>query len=161
MPKCTLSAGKEIETLSQAELNQSLRDWMVEAVKGMRPVLIAAQGAADTAGSITLGGATTLTGGTLGPGQGMVWAVTRLCVRVDSGPAAFSVYMNQAGSHRLVRDIDGSSNGYAPFGNNELILPSGDQLVIRASSLTPSSTVTVTGAAIEMPAGLLWKWLAG
>lgn len=161
MPKYKMSAGSEFETLSKAELDASLKQWMVDTAKGIRPVLIAAQGAADGAGAVSVGGATTLTGGALGPADGYWWAVTRLAVRIDGQPAAFSLYLNSVGPHSLVRDVNGSQGGYAAFGSTELMVPGTDNLIIQGSSVTAGSAVTVTGQAIEMPNSLLWKWLSG
>ena len=160
MAEFVMSAGKKFETLTKAELDASLRAWMVEAVKGMRPIRFDAQGT-GTAAAVTLGGATTLTGGRLGPEPGYVWAVQRLAVRVEGVPGAYSVYVNQLDAAHLVRDVNAAANGYARFGRDELLLGGGDTLVVQGSTAGESGLVTVSGAAVEMPVGLLWKWLAG
>lgn len=162
MPKATMSAGKEFETLSKAELDASLKEWMIEAIKGIRPVAIMSQGTADATGSVVLGGATSVTGGTLGPREGYWWAVQRLAVRVDGVPAPYSVYRNTVAAGDLVRDVPGENYGYASFGPWELMLVGGESLVIQSNSLTASTGVlTVAGQAVEIPNGLLWKWMAG
>jgi hypothetical protein len=161
MGKYKMSAGAEFETLNKKELDASLKEWMVDAVKGCRPVQISAQGSVTAPGTVTLGGATTLTGGVLGPEVGYWWSVTRLAVRVEGQPAAFSVYLNNADGGHLVRDVNGAANGYATFGQYELLFSGSDALIIQASTVGESGLVTVSGAAIELPTTLLWKWLAG
>lgn len=162
MPSQKLTAGGSFETLNKAELDLSLREFMVDALKGIRPVQIASQGVADATGVVTLGGAVSVTGGTLGPEVGFFWSVLRLAVRVDGVPAAFSLYRNTVDPGSLIRDVPGSSNGYAPFGVSELLITGGDTLVVQSQSLTPSTGVmSVSGQAAEIPAGLLWKWLTG
>lgn len=159
MAEFSMSAGSKFESLTQKELNASLKEWMVDVAKGCRPVLINAQGAADTTGLVTIGGATSLTGGTLGPEVGYWWAVMRLAVRIDGLPAAYSLFQNVPLPHQLIRDVNGDANGYVAFNPTELMIPGGDTIVIRGSSITPGSAVTVTGQAIELPNQLLWKWL--
>lgn len=161
MAKQKLQAGAELDILTKQEMASLLREWMVDVARGARPVQIGSQAQADANNVISVGGTITPTGGTLGPKPGFWWAVTRLSVRVDSVPAAFSLYINEAHSHSHVRDIDGSANGYAAFGNNELLIGGSDQLLIRASGTSSTSIATVTGSAIEFPETLLWKWTAG
>ena len=160
MPKFTMSAGKEFETLSKAELDASLKEWMIDVVKGIRPVNISSQGNA-VATAVTLGGATSLTGGTLGPEAGYWWAVSRLAVRIDSVPAAFSLYRNATNPGDLIRDVPGEANGYAAFGPYELMIAGGDTLLIQANSLTETGLLTVSGQAVEIPNQLVWKWMCG
>lgn len=161
MPEYTMTAGGKFHSLSAEELHAALQQWMVDAVKGIRPVTISGQGNADSTGSISLG-AQTLTGGALGPNQGYWWAVQRLAVRVDSVPAAYALYRNAARSHDLIKDVPGEANGYAAFGPWELMLNGGDSLVIRTQSTTPTTgLITVAGQAVEIPNQLLWKWMAG
>lgn len=158
----TLSAGKQLDILTAKEMSLLLREWMVDVARGARPVKIASQGTADATGLVSIGGTTTLTGGTLGPAAGFWWAVTRLAVRVDGAPAAFELYANEPHTHSLIRDVPGEANGYASFGAHELLVGNADALLIRCSSLTPTTGVaTVTGSAIEFPEALLWKWTTG
>lgn len=157
-----MTAGGKFETLTATELHAALREWMVDVVKGIRPVSIATQGNADANGLVVLGGARTPTGGTLGPAEGFWWAVQRLAVRVDSVPAPFSVYRNAPNTDSLIRDVAVEANGYVPFGPWELMLAGGDQLVIQTNSLTANTGLaTVSGQAVEIPNALIWKWMAG
>ena len=162
MPKSTMSAGREFETLNKAELDASLKEWMVDVVKGIRPIALSTQGTADSTGAITLGGATTVTGGAVGPREGYWWSVCRLAVRVDGSPASYSLYRNAPNVDSLVRDIPAGNNGYVAFSTYELMLGGGDSLVFQASGVTPNtSLMTVSGQAVEIPNQLLWKWMAG
>lgn len=161
MAKQKLQAGAELDILTAGEMRSLLREWMVDVARGARPVQIGSQGVANAAGVVSVGGTVTPTGGTLGPAPGFWWAVTRLCVRVDNTPAAFSLYLNEAHTHSLVRDVDGAANGYVTFGTQELLISGGDQLLVRAAGLSSASIATVTGSAVEFPEQLLWKWTAG
>lgn len=157
--------GADVDMLTKSELDSTMRglqDWMVSVAKGVRPIRISARGKANgVSTTLELGGATTLVGGRMGPEPGFWWAVTRLAVRVDSQPAAFSLYLNAAETNSHVRDVDGAANGYAGFGAQELLVGNTDSLYLRASGLATDSTISVSGAAVEIPAQLLWKWLAG
>jgi hypothetical protein len=159
--KQKFNAGAELDILTKRELSSALKEWMVDVAKGCRPIRINAQGVAGSDGTVTIGGAATLTGGKLGPAPGFWWAITRIAVRVDQLPAAYSLYFNGPHVNSLVRDLDGTQNGYASFGAHECLVGNQDQLVIRATSLVAGSTVTASGAAVEIPSQLLWKWLAG
>ena len=158
MAKFTLSAGKEFESITPGELRGILREWQVDVAKGLRPILFDAQGTATAGGAIELGGATTLIGGTLGPKPAFWWAVTRLAVRVN-GAAAGAYSVGVGSSH--VRDVPVSAGGYAPFAAQELLVGNADTLTVAATGVAASATVTVTGAAVEIPQALLWRWLAG
>lgn len=158
-------AGHDIDILSSGDLEQAMRgmqQWMVDVARGAKPIRFNAQGVADSTGLVQLGGATTLTGGKLGPNEGVVWAVTRMAVRIDGQPAAFSLYVGGAHTNALIRDVNSDANGYVSFGAQECLIPGGDDLYLRGASITPSTGVcTVSGAAVEIPNQLMWKWLAG
>ncbi len=158
MAKCKITNGAEIDTLTAGELRAVLREWQVDVAKGLRPILIDGQGTATAGGVIELGGAVTLTGGKLGPNPAFWWAVTRLAVRVN-GAAAGAYAIGVGSAH--VRDVPVAANGYAQFGAQELLVGNADTLTITASGVAASATVTVTGAAVEIPQALLWRWLAG
>lgn len=157
--KQKFNAGAMLDVLTVDELRGVMREYMVDIAKGIQPVAIAAQGITDTNSKCVMGGSYTLTGGTLGPEAGFVWAVTRLSVRVAEIPSAFSVYYNTPGSHRVIRDVDGSANGYVSFGSQECIVKTGESLVFSMTGTASGQPVTVTGQAIEIPNQLLWKYL--
>lgn len=158
--------GSEIDVLSTKDLQEAVKgwqQWMVDVARGVRPIRFNAQGDSDANGLIQVGGAVTLTGGRLGPDDGYSWAVCRLAVRVDGEPGAFSLYVGGAHTNSLIRDVTGDANGYVGFGAQECLLIGGEQLYLRASSehLSTKNVCTVSGAAIEIPNQLMWKWLAG
>ena len=160
MPKFRLSAGSEIDVLNAAEARSLLREWMVDVAKGLRPITFNATGTTDGAGAIELGGAKTLAGGQLGPAPAFWWAVDRLAIRVDGVAAgAFSVFHGQASSLTLVRDVAATSGGFVSFNNRGLLLTGADSMVITIAGAAASKQVTVSGAAIEIPQSLLWRWL--
>lgn len=158
-------AGHEIDILSSADLEQAMRGmqaWMVDVARGCRPIRFNGQGTADSTGLVQLGGPNTLVGGRLGPNEGNAWAVTRMAVRIDGQPAAFSIYVGGPHTNSLIRDVTSDANGYLCFGAQELLLVGGDNLYLRGASIAPSTGVcTVSGAAVEIPNQLMWKWLAG
>lgn len=162
--KQKFNAGADLDVVSGSELRQAmsgLQDWMVSVAKGLRPVDIEGSAVADGTGLIQVGGALTLSGGRLGPEAGFWWAVTRLAVRIDNVPAAFSLYLNHPGSNAVIRDVDATAGGYLPFGAHELLVGNSDTLYLRGSGSTPgTSRMTVTGQAIEIPQQLLWRWLS-
>jgi hypothetical protein len=154
-----IDAGKQIETVTPAELEGSLKAWMVDAAKGLRIVQIQAQGTANaTTGAVRVGGHVTLTGGKVGPKAGFVWAVQRLAVRIADTPAAYNLYINANNPNNFVRDVSGAMNGYCSFGKSELVLLQDDALVFTANA-DAGAVVSITGAAIEAPVGLLYKLL--
>lgn len=157
--------GADVDMLTKGELDSTVRglqDWLVSVAKGARPTRFTASGtAAGTANLIEVGGANTLTGGRLGPEPGFWWAVTRLSVRVDGQPGAYSLYLNGAHTDSHIRDVDATQNGYLAFGAQELLVGNSDRLYLRAAGLSATSAMTVSGAAVEIPNQLLWKWLAG
>ena len=162
MAKCRLSAGQEIETLTAGELRAVLREWQIDVAKGLRPITFSAQGTTDGTGALELGGAKTLSGGQLGPQPAFWWAVDRLAIRVDGAAAgAFSVFHGQASGLTLVRDVPASANGYVSFNNRGLMVSGADSMVITLSGAGATKPVTVSGAAIEIPQALLWRWMAG
>lgn len=157
--------GYPVDLITKDELDGALKgmqDWMVSVAKGARPIRFTGAGTANgTTTLIEAGGATTLTGGRLGPEPGFWWAVTRMSVRVDSQPAAFGLYLNGAHTDSHIRDVDGTDNGYVAFGAQELLVGNSDSLYLRAVGLTVTSKMTISGAAVEIPNQLMWKWLAG
>jgi hypothetical protein len=158
MAKQKLTAGKDIDILTAGEVRSLLREWQVDVSKGLRPVLFNASGTASAGGAIELGGPVTLTGGQLGPLPAFWWAVTRLAVRVNGAAAgAFSVGIGA--TH--VRDVPVAANGFASFGAQELLVGNASTLTVGLAGAAASAVVQVTGAAVEIPQALLWRWLAG
>lgn len=162
MAEFKLTAGGVINTLTKEELDHSLKSFQIQNAVGARPVHFSAQGVVDGSGALSIGGAVTLTGGTLGPGSGFYWVVNRLALRVNNAAqASFSIFINSAQPQSLVRDVISTANGYASFPTPDLVLNPDDSLVVTASGGTTGHVAVVTGQAIEVPATLLWKVLVG
>jgi hypothetical protein len=155
-----IKAGGKLDLLTQREAHAAfkgaLKDWMVEAYKGARPVKFAgagtiANGAVQIGGSDGIGATTS----NLGPAAGMVWSVKRLAVRgISSGSETLSLYTNTASPFDLVRD---GVTGFERFGSDELILIGPEKLLFAGTNLVSTGTVTVSGQAMELPIGMLWK----
>jgi hypothetical protein len=162
MAEFKMTAGGVFNTLTKEELDSSLKAWMVDNAKGARPIHFSAQGVVAADGSLTMGGATTLIGGTLGPASGFHWVVNRIAVRVAGAAiSTFSIFINSAQPQSLVRDVPTTANGYAGFSTPDLVLNGDDSLVITSTSQTASAVAVVTGQALEVPATLLWKVVTG
>lgn len=168
MAKFKIQAGAEIDTVTRDEMKEvlrhGLRDWMVEIIKGARPVRFSGWGNVSS-GAVTIGGATgnaTATGA-MGPAQGMVWSVKRLYVGGLGTGDVLNVYVNNASPFDQVTAGVGSTQPptvtlpYVKFGSNELILSSGDQLLLTGSGLTATGQITVAGQAWELPEGMMWR----
>lgn len=157
-----LTANKEIDVLTAKEVRSLMQEWKVDVAKGLRPITFNATGTTDGTGRFSLGGATTLAGGQLGPPAGFWWAVDRLAIRV-SGTAlmtAFSVYHGAENSLTVVRDVQATAGGFVNFNNRGLLLPGTDSMVIVGTGAAATAPITIAGAAIEIPQALLWRWLS-
>lgn len=161
--KQKLTGGAELDILTAAEVKTLMREWMVDVAKGLRPITFNAQGVTDGAGALTLGGATTLAGGQLGPLASIWWSIDRLAVRVDGAASgAFTVYRGQVSSLTVIRDVPATAGGYVDFtGSTGLMVAPTDSIVIGITGAAASKQVTVSGSAVEIPQALLWRWLAG
>ena len=161
--KQRLTGGAELDILTASEVKALLREWQVDVAKGVRPIAFNAQGTTDATGAATIGGATTLSGGQLGPAASIWWSIDRIAVRVDGAPAgAFSIYHSQASSLTVIRDVPATSSGFVTFsGTKGLMVQPADSVVVTLAGAGANKPVTISGAAIEIPQALLWRWLAG
>jgi hypothetical protein len=156
-----------LETVGPGELETALdkmaatmRDWIVEAGRGPKPVWWSATGTVATDGTLDVGGSSVGTGRT-GPGPSMAWSV-KICLvtglSVDGD--ALSVYRSEVGASRLIWP---SLTTAAPLeiGSDRVILQGGENLLFHGASLaTPAATVvTVNGAAWELPTTLIHRFL--
>lgn len=161
MGKQKITANGDLDILTLAEVKSLLREWQVDVAKGLRPITFSATGTTDATGRFFLGGERRLDGGQLGPAPSIWWAVDRIAVRVAGVPlaTAFSVYHGQESAFTVVRDVPATSGGFVSFNNRGLLLPGGDSMVIVGNGAAATAQVTVSGAAIEVPQALLWRWL--
>jgi len=167
--KQTLRGGAEVDMLTHGELEgalRGLREWMVSAVQGARPVRFSAQATITAAGDLVLG--QDERSGATGPDQGFVWIVRRVAVQglaVAADPT--EVYVTDVLANQLVyAGLTGSawSQGYKAWNSGELVLQGNDRIVV-ANGLTPggigsAGVVTLTGAALAFPVGLAWRYLS-
>lgn len=162
--KTVLKAGAEFESLTEPELRHALhdtiKDWMFEATKGLRPIRFVGQGTI-AANAVTVGpGLNNI----MGPLSGFYWLVRRIAITgVALTTEATSLFVNQADALHLVSPLTGAGTpgaGYLPFGDGALILQGGENLVVASTgAIASAGTVTVSGAAIEIPAMLLHRAL--
>ena len=156
--KVKLEAGAEFDFLTKDELRKVLADWMVETVKGARPVRFSGMATIDAAHTVQLGGSSSSDPtGTWGPDAGFVWTVRRLAVRgINPSAESLSLYINNESPLSLVRD---TITGYVDFSTSELIVQGPEKLLLVGNSLNSTGNVFVSGAAIEFPIGLAWQRL--
>jgi hypothetical protein len=160
--KFKIQAGAEFDTLTQKELRDALRDWHVELVKGARPITFDAQGVI-AGNAVTIGGDTSSpSSGRLGPEAGFVWAVARIGqtgLANGTDPTSIFVGVNQPKS-LVFPNFTGTATaaGYKAFGKGEFVLlPSQRLMVASTGAIGSAGTVTITGAAWELPIGMLWQ----
>lgn len=149
-----LLTSKEVERLMG-----DLKDWMAESVRGARPIRFVATG-------LIAGNAVTVSGDTpsnrLGPEAGFYWMVRRIAVTgLTLATDPTSIYINAAAADHLVYpNLTGlaASTGYKSFTRDECMLVPNDRLVIASTgAVAATGTVVVSGAAVELPASLLWR----
>lgn len=162
MAKQKITANGELDILTMGEVRSLMREWKVDVAKGLRPISFSATGVVRGDGTWSLGGAVQLLGGQLGPLAAFWWAVDRVQIRVNGTPlaTAFSVYQGSESSLTVVRDVQASAAGYTAFTNRGLMLSGGDTMVLAGTGAAPAGQLTVSGAAIEIPQALLWRWLS-
>lgn len=162
--KFKIAANAEIDTLTKQELLDGLRAWHAEVIKGARPVLFSFS-AQVTGAALTCGGDTGPAGaGQAGPSDGFVWAVARIAqtgLAIATDPT--SIFIGNAQPHRLVLPNftgNAAATGYATFSKQQLVLQDKQKLLVASTGAIGTAngtTVTISGAAWELPVGLLWQ----
>lgn len=158
--KAKIAAGAEIDTLNKEELKQTLSEmmvaWRVDAAKGDRYVDIRDQGLIDAAGGLTIGGASG--DQRMGPREGYIWDIRRLCISgldYAAGDAVY-VYRNEATPLSLLGRTDQVTRGLFLLDRQWVFYP-GHQLVCVGTSLSATGYVQVTGTVRELPISLAWR----
>lgn len=157
--KFKIAAGAELDLLTKDEMSSTLTQTMVawrrENAQGDRYVKFSAQGLIDTA-AVEFGGPTETY--TLGPGEGFVWDVRRVCVTgYDSaGGDIIGIYVNAETPLSLVATTTQSATGLFLF-DRQCVLYGGDRLLFAGSSLAATGYVKVTGTARELPISMAWR----
>lgn len=159
MAKFRVTAGAELDVLTQDELDKSLEsygDRLERArVRGIRyrrlPLL---QGAA-AGGVLTLG----QNAPTIGPDSGFAWSLRRLVVTgltAGTTPDLVNLYRNGSGE-QPVWQFNGNNFGYT-FGRLEIVVLGGETLVLQsAGTFAAAGTITLSGELVELPAEMLGK----
>lgn len=161
-----LKAGGEIDVLTKSELQEGLQDWIKQTVIGARPIRFSAQAAITAAGTLSIGGKTTIISGKTGPDQGFLWIVRRLCVaglNVATDPASVFLTDPDAAGALVYPNLTGvaGATGYKSWNSGELVLQGDDAIIVASTAaVAATGTVTLTGAALEFPQGLAWKYLS-
>lgn len=154
-----LEAGAEFDFVTQDELRKTLAEyataWRVEHAKGPRPRRFSAMGTV-AGGLVRIGGDERAgDGGPLGPDAGFAWSVQRLTVR-GLNPAAESLSIYYGTDNPLSLVMDGFSTIVA-FAANDLILQGPESLFFGGTALVSAGPIIVTGTAMEVPIGLMYK----
>jgi hypothetical protein len=160
--KFKIGAGAEFDTLTKEELADALRAWHVEVVKGARPRTFEFSATIAT-NAVTIGGDTADTrGGLSGPTDGFVWAVSRITqtgLAIATDPTSIFLGTNQPG-HLVFPNFTGTATatGYKHFSKGELVLlPKQRICVASTGAIGSAGVVTISGAAWELPIGMLWQ----
>lgn len=162
MTKFTLKAGAEIDMLSQAELDRSLRNYFanreiarLRGIKHMRlPEVLTGKASGN---AISLG----VDKGQppVGPLQGYIWSISRLVVTgltAGASPDVVNLYKTSA-TGPILWAFDGNHFGYT-FGKLQVTLYGGETLALASSgTFNSTSQVILSGELIEVPAELIGK----
>lgn len=160
MAKVKLQAGVDLDLMNAAEAREVVRTelaaWHKEITRGVKFRTFSAQ--------TVNGGATWTiadpTADPVGPREGFSWSVTRFTVSgggVVPGTDAYNVGVNELSPSKLIET--GLTRGKT-FDVGGLVLNGGDRLVFGgASTGTLALPIVVSGAAIELPAQLAWRFL--
>lgn len=145
MPTTKLGAGKEVETLNQAELRAELSKattgYFQEQARGFTSARFGPVGVTVAGGSVTVPGNDATR---FGPEQGFAWAVQRVSADGLAANDVLKVYRNGTA---YLGQITAAAN-FAP-GSKGCILRGGDFLVIKGSSLTATGDIVVNGEAAQ------------
>ena len=161
MAQQKIQAGKLIDTVTKQELHEALgshlRSWVAETAIGGKYTRFS--------GSVAVASSVVNLGGHvgqyfLGPNPGFVWDVRRLRISGLTAADVVSVYVNDISTANLVQSTtdlgDSPTNRYFSW-NKEVVLYPGDALKIYGTGIAATGTITVSGAALELPIGLAWK----
>lgn len=159
MAKFKISAGAEVDVLTEKELSQALdrlsADWMAEVTRGFKYRRFLGMGTI-AAGAVLVDESSP--DNILGPGPSLIWAVNSLVVSglavndsVDvliNGGDPVASFTRAAGSGTYVR---------AAFGQTDLVLNSNDTLSLTGAALTAVGQIKLFGRCTELPRTLAYK----
>ena len=154
MPKTRMGAGSEVETLSQAELEQVLTQqtaaWYQEQARGFTTARFGNTSTVAT-GSVQIPAVGS--SDVFGPDKGFAWRIGRISADGLSANDVLKVYRNGTA---YVGSITATSNLSPGKG---LILRGAEFLVITGSALTATGDITVDGEAASAAELDLYKLL--
>jgi hypothetical protein len=135
-----------------------MRDWIVEAGRGPKPVRWTCSAPIDTNGNVSIGSGVAGSGRS-GPDPSLVWSVKRITITgftVDGD--TLDCYFDAATPGRLVQ---ASLPATLRIGSDELVVQGPEALLFVGTGLaTPAGTViTVSGSAWELPSTLTYRLL--
>lgn len=158
--KFKVQAGAELEIPSQREIQDAvstvMTSWISENMRGGRYRRLTAMGTI-TGGSLSIGGPDETH--QLGPASGYVWDVRRLFINGYQLTAPIDVvwvYVNDASSGSVIASTTQSESGLFRF-DRQVVLYSGDNLMLAGLSLAAAGPVYVTGTVLEYPASQAWR----
>lgn len=154
--KTKIQAGSEIETLTKDELTDVMttirKDWYNQVARGDAWPRFHSQGTIS-AGVVTIGG-DEATDVALGPRDGFMWAVQRIAIDGLSSTESLAFYLNHTSPAVIVHP---RIIGFQSFGQYDVVMKPGDQMVFTGTGLSSTGTVTITGQAREVPMPLAWR----
>lgn len=159
--KGTFKVGAEFDFMTAGEASKVIADahqsWVEEVSRGVEFRRVA--------GKAKIAGASLAMGGSLdpdnnfGPGSGMVWDIRRIRITGYTAGDKLGIYLGEVANLSLIAQLGDVAGGLFQFARGELVLKSGEELVIGGNALTtPDATdIFVTIGLREMPAGLAWR----
>lgn len=153
--KAKLEVGAELDFLTKGELKDELKAWSAEMFRGGKFRRVAMTGAIAS-NAVTIGGEQVDRGESYGPEDGFVWSVRRMAVSGFTVAAAdlLYVYLNDASPTQLVGRL---GVGGLLFDRGQVVMSSGDQLVITGASLSVATGQAVVSVGLlEVPQFMTW-----
>lgn len=150
--KVSLSAGAELDLLTQDELSKVLRDWSEEVRRGVRFTR-------RTFAAPVVAGAVNIADNDAGPHAGMVWGVTFIAALGIGATEFLNVNINGSDASSFYGRVKGDT-GYINLNPPGLALKPLDRLIFTASGLAGAGPVTVNVQVVELPIQLMWQLLS-
>jgi hypothetical protein len=156
--KAKFDIGAELNFITKEEMDQALRGWMAESVRGIRFVPFYGQ-FAKTGATFTISPNTVGIGsqGSLGPAAGFLWSVMQVAV-FGPGVAAgdlFQVFDNDTSASRV--RVPNLTNAGKSFNKGEFVLRGPNKIMVTGASTGTGTEIFVSGTAIEVPDTLAWQ----
>lgn len=158
MARFKMEAGATFDVPSLGEhqdlLERTLRSWEYEKLKGIKVLNLPQLQGTASGGTLKLGYGSV----PVGPKAGYIWSVSRLVVAglaTGTTPDIVNFYVNHDSAAVPLWQLNGNSFGET-FGKLQMVLFGGDFLLC-TGTITSTSTITVGGTVIEIPAEMVGK----